>query len=158
VAASFAAGVLAFGLNGGDARSVGASAGAAAGGCRERPLAHGVSADPPLPGRLAAVERVPVPRAGFYTAAAAPAADELLHAVVHGFAVVRYRGSDRAVGGLRRLVARKVRSFAVIATPGAPGAPALSGTVWGRELRCRALSPQAVRALERFVDALHGIP
>ena len=80
----------------GDARSVRAGAGAAAGGCRERPLADGVSADAPRPGRLAAVERVPVPRAGFYTAATAPAA-------------------------------------------------------------CRALSPEALRALERFVDALHGI-
>ena len=154
LALSFAGGALLFGLGG--ASSDSGDAPVAGGGCRERPLPYGLGDDPSVQGRMALAERVPVPEAGFYTAAAAPDAEQLLHAGSHGLVVVRYRLTDAAAAPLRRLIARKARAdAAVVAAPAAAGPP-LTATMFGRELRCGAAGERQLRAVERFIDSLRG--
>ncbi len=153
VAASFAAGALVFGLGGDDRAPVRV---AAEGTCRERPLRFGLGEHPDTQARIARAERAPVPEAGFYTAAGAPPAIEVLHAGSHGFVVVRYAAQGDALARLRRLIRRKAQDEAVLAVPAAPGAPALSGVMWGRELRCTAAGDRELRSLERFIDSLYG--
>jgi hypothetical protein len=152
--ASFAGGALLFGLGGTDSAPAPVAAGS---GCRERPLAYGLANDPATERRRALAERTPVPESGFYTAATAPAAAALLHAGSHGLVVVRYRLEGDAVVPLRRLIRRKVDADnAVVAAPVGGRAPALTATMWGRELRCGSSGGRQLRALERFIDSVQG--
>jgi hypothetical protein len=157
LAASFAGGALLFGLGGTGPKP---SPVAADSGCRERPLTYGLGDDPAAQDRRARAERAPVPERGFYGAATAPPPLQLLHAGAHGFVVVRYRLTGGDVAPLRRLIQRKLDGdAAVVAAPGGPAgasAPALTATMWGRELRCRAAGSGELRALERFIDSLGG--
>ena len=152
--ASFVGGALLFGLSG----SASAPSPVAAGsGCRERPLAYGLGDDPDVARSRAQAERAPVPEAGFYGAGSAPPPIQLLHAGSHGLVVVRYRLDGDEVAPLRRLIRRKLdEDAAVVAAPVGPPSPALTGTMWGRELRCRASGRSELRALERFIDSLQG--
>ncbi|MEA2269264.1 MAG: hypothetical protein QOD55_1106 [Solirubrobacteraceae bacterium] len=151
--ASFAVGAVVFGLGGTARRPAPVAADS---GCRERELAYGLSDDAEVQQRMAVAERAPIPGGGFYTAATTPSREELLHAGSHGFVVVRYRVADEAVGPLRRLIVRKADDGAVLAAPAAAPAPPLTGTVWGRVLRCDASGARELRALERFIDSVQG--
>jgi hypothetical protein len=130
------------------ARAAAASATPAA-GCKETKLAYGLTND--REGGRAYESQIlfgahpPLPAPGFYAPADSPDPDALLHALSHGWMIVKYRpGGD--LGAFKRL-GRELSSRRVVVVSGGQGMPfALGAVVWGAQETCAKAADAAAGA------------
>jgi hypothetical protein len=141
------------------AASVSPARGSAVDGCVERGLLYGLTNDEV---RGEEYDRdflspfaphPPLPAAGYYAPGRSPDQATLLHALYHGYVVVRYRPSlaERVKRDLGGAVERAAQPVVVVAGRGMPFAA--GALVYGRSSICAGLSPTAVAQLRTWIEA-----
>lgn len=128
------------------------------GGCVERALAYGLTNDEAQAAQYRQtllspfVDHPPLPRPGFYAPGLAPDQNALLHALYHGYVVVRYR-PDLAAAARRDLRDAMHRASAPVVVAAAERMPfAAGGVVYGRSTMCGTLDRAGAGQLAAWVQ------
>jgi len=127
-------------------------------GCVERPLAYGLTNDQAQGEQNQRtimspfVAHPPVPKPGFYAPGTAPDQNALLHALYHGYVVVRY--SRALASKVERELGPTVHHAAqpVVLVAGDHMPFAIGGLVYGRTSICGKLSRATIRQLTGWID------
>jgi hypothetical protein len=126
-------------------------------GCVERPLAYGLTNDQAVADQYARdllspfVPHPPLPRPGFYAPGRGPDQATLLHALFHGYVVVRYR-PDLAAAVERDLAASVDRAAQPVVVVAGDRMPFAAGAVvYGRTSICRSVDRKAVGQLAAWI-------
>ena len=127
--------------------------------CVDRPLAYGLTNDQ---ARGETYDRSlldpfafhpPLPKAGFYAPGHAPDQAALIHALYHGYVVVRYRPALASVvkRDLGAVVGRSAQPVVLVSGSGMPFA--VGALVYGRESICGTLNRTTVDQLTGWVES-----
>jgi len=133
-------------------------------GCVDRPLPYGLTNDQ---ARGEQYDRSlldpfafhpPLPKAGYYAPGHAPDEAALIHALYHGYVVVRYRPAlaGRVARELRGAVRRAPQPVVLVAGRGMPFAA--GALVYGRESICGRLSRGALGQLTTWIESARPQP
>ena len=133
-------------------------------GCVDRPLSYGLTNDQ---ARGEAYDRSlldpfafhpPLPKVGYYPPGRAPDQAALIHALYHGYVVVRYRPALAGVvkRKLRDAVERAAQPVVVAAGRGMPFA--VGALVYGRESVCGRVSRTSVAQLTEWIATARPRP
>jgi hypothetical protein len=133
-------------------------------GCVDRPLSYGLTNDQ---ARGEAYDRSlldpfafhpPLPKAGYYPPGHAPDQATLIHALYHGYVVVRYRPALPGVvkRKLYEAVKRAAQPVVVVAGRGMPFA--VGALVYGRESICGNLNRTTIGQLIWWVESARPQP
>jgi hypothetical protein len=133
--------------------------GSAVDGCVERALVYGLTNDEAQGEQYDRdflspfAPHPPLPAAGYYAPGRGPDQATLLHALYHGYVVVRYRPSlaDRVERDLGRAVHRATQPVVVVAGRGMPFAA--GALVYGRSSTCAGLNRTAVDQLRTWIES-----
>jgi hypothetical protein len=132
--------------------------------CVDRPLSHGLTNDQ---ARGEAYDRSlldpfafhpPLPRAGYYAPGHAPDEAALVHALYHGYVVVRYRPAlaDVVKRDLRGVVRRAAQPVVLVSGRGMPFAA--GALVYGRESICGRLGRSSLVQLSTWIESARPQP
>lgn len=132
--------------------------GSIGGGCVDRPLSYGLTNDQALGEQYARslldpfVSHPPLPRAGYYPPGRAPDQAALVHALYHGYVVVRYRPAlaDVVKHDLRGAVRRAAQPVVLVSGRGMPFAA--GALVYGRESICGRMNRTTLGQLTVWVE------
>jgi hypothetical protein len=133
-------------------------------GCVDRPLSYGLTNDE---ARGEQYDRSlldpfafhpPLPKAGYYPPGHAPDQATLVHALYHGYVVVRYRPvlADVVKRDLRSAVQRAAQPVVLVAGRGMPFA--VGALVYGRESICGSMSHTSVGQLIGWIESARPRP
>lgn len=133
-------------------------------GCVARPLSYGLTNDPARGERYnrSLVDpfafHPPLPKAGYYAPGHAPDQLALVHALYHGYVVVRYRPA--LAGVVKRDLRGAVRRAAqpVVLVSGSRMPFAAGAVVYGRESVCRRLSRGSLAQLTAWIESARPQP
>jgi hypothetical protein len=133
-------------------------------GCVDRALAYGLTDDQAVGERYDRdflspfAAHPPLPRAGYYAPGHAPDQAALLHALYHGYVVVRYRQTlaDVVRGDLRRRVARASEPVLLVSGRGMPFA--VGALVYGRTSICGTLNRTTTDQLTAWIEKAGSRP
>ncbi len=134
------------------------------GGCVDRPLSYGLTNDQAQGQRYddslldPFAFHPPLPKVGFYAPGRAPDQSALVHALYHGYVVVRYRPAlaDVVERDLRAAVRRAPQPVVVVSGRGMPFAA--GALVYGRESICGTLHRASVAQLTAWIDSARPRP
>ena len=127
-------------------------------GCVEHPLAYGLTNDQAQgeqnerPIMSPFVAHPPVPKPGFYAPGKAPDQSTLLHALYHGYVVVRYNRAlaTKVERELGPTVHHATEPVVLVAGDGMPFA--VGGLVYGRTSICGKLNRATILQLSRWIE------
>ena len=133
-------------------------------GCVDRPLSYGLTNDQ---ARGEAYDRSlldpfaphpPLPRAGYYPPGHSPDQAALIHALYHGYVVVRYRPALASIvkRRLHGAVDRAAQPVVLVAGRGMPFA--VGALVYGRESICGKLNRTTLGQLTAWVESARPTP
>jgi hypothetical protein len=127
--------------------------------CVDRPLSYGLTNDQARGEQYDRslldpfASHPPLPKAGYYPPGHAPDQAALVHALYHGYVVVRYRPALAGVvkRDLRAAVERAAQPVVLVAGRGMPFA--VGALVYGRESICGKLNPTTIGQLTEWVKS-----
>ncbi len=133
-------------------------------GCVDRPLSYGLTNDQAQGQRYddslldPFAFHPPLPKSGFYPPGRAPDQSALVHALYHGYVVVRYRPAlaDVVERDLRAAVRRAPQPVVVVSGRGMPFAA--GALVYGRESICGTLHRASVAQLTAWIERARPRP
>jgi hypothetical protein len=133
-------------------------------GCVARPLSYGLTNDPARGEQYnrSLVDpfafHPPLPRVGYYVPGHAPDEAALVHALYHGYVVVRYRPAlaDVVKRDLRGAVRRAAQPVVLVSGSRMPFAA--GAVVYGRESICGRLSRSSLAQLTAWIESARPQP